>query len=174
MRRLRATPEDRRYEVIDGELFMTPAPTPFHQIVSIRLTRLLTDFTQERGLGTVLQAPCDVVLSPHDILQPDIFFVSAARRAIIGDRYVGPAPELVIEVLSPSTETRDRIAKAKRYATFGVGEMWLVDPAAQTIEVLVSTADGFRQHLLAEGSGLVRSTVLPGLKFPASLIFRPL
>lgn len=167
-------PEDRRYEVLDGELFMTPAPTPFHQIVLIRLMRLLDDFVEARGLGTVLLAPCDVVLSRYDVLQPDILFVSGKRRSIIGEKYVGPAPDLVVEVLSPSTESRDRIAKAKRYATFGVQEMWLVDPAAKTIEILVNTEDGFRRESLYSEAEYVRSVILRGLEFPAKPIFRPL
>jgi Uma2 family endonuclease len=167
-------PEDRRYEVIDGEPFLTPAPTLFHQAVLSRLNRLLEDFVQATGLGVVLQAPCDVVLSTFDILQPDTFFVSAPRRPILTEKYVAGAPDLVVEVLSPSTESRDRVAKAKRYATFGVREMWLVDPDAKTIEVLVNSAEGFRREALYGEADTVRSTILSGLEFPAGPIFRPI
>jgi Uma2 family endonuclease len=167
-------PEDRRYEVIDGEVFLTPAPTTFHQLVKKRLGRLLDDFVESGRLGLVLDAPCDVVLSDHDVLQPDILFVSTARKPIVSERYVGPAPDLVIEVLSPSTETRDRVAKAKRYATYGVREMWLVDPAAKTIEVLVNSEEGFRRQALYGETDTVRSVVLPGFEFSAAPIFRPI
>ena len=167
-------PEDRRYEVVDGELVVTPAPTPFHQIVLLRLMKLLDAFVESHRAGTVLLAPCDVVLSRYDVLQPDILFVSSERRPIIGEKYVGPAPDLVVEVLSPSTADRDRTAKAKRYATFGVREMWLVDPDARTIEVLVNEGDGFRREALHGEADLVRSVVLSGLEFPVSPVFRPI
>jgi Uma2 family endonuclease len=114
------------------------------------------------------------VLSQDDVLQPDILFVSAERRPVIGEKYVGPAPDLVVEVLSPSTERRDRIAKAKRYATFGVCEMWLVDPAAKTIEVLANAGEGFRREALYSEAETVRSVILPGLEFAAAPVFRPI
>jgi Uma2 family endonuclease len=153
---------------------LTPAPTTFHQIVKRRIVRLLEDFVEPQDLGTILDAPCDVVLSQNDVLQPDILFVSTARASIVGEKYVGPAPDLVIEVLSPSTETRDRVAKAKRYATFGVREMWLVDPSAKMIEVLVNSEEGFRREALYGEADTVRSVILPGLEVPAAPIFRPI
>ena len=167
-------PEDRRYEVVDGQLFVTPAPTPFHQVVLGRLWRLLVDFVEARRLGTVLLAPCDVVLSKFDVLQPDILFVSSERRSIIGEKYVGPAPDLVVEVLSPSTAERDRTAKAKRYATFGVREMWLVDSEAWTIEVLLNVGEGLRREALYGKREIVRSVILPGLEFPTAPVFDPI
>jgi Uma2 family endonuclease len=136
--------------------------------------RLLEDFAEAGGLGLVLDAPCDVVLSDFDVLQPDALFVSTARLPIVGEKYVGPAPDLVIEVLSPSTENRDRVLKAKRYANFGVQEMWLIDPAAKTIEVLVSSEEGFRREALYCEEDTVRSVVLPGFEFPALPVFRPI
>ncbi len=165
-------PEDRRYEVIDGEPFVTPAPTTMHQVVKKRLVRLLDDHVESGQLGIVLDAPYDVVLSEYDVLQPDILFVSAARRPIVGPKYAGPAPDLVVEVLSPSTEDRDRVVKAKRYATFGVREMWLVDPEAKTIEVLVNTEEGFTREALYVEADIVRSVILTGLEFPARPLFR--
>ena len=113
-------PEDRRHEVIDGELYLTPAPTPYHQLVKQRIERLLLEHVEGRALGQILDAPCDVVLSRFDVLQPDIFFVSSSRLAIIGEKFITGAPDLVVEVLSPGTRRRDRISKAKRYARFGV------------------------------------------------------
>ncbi len=167
-------PEDRRYEVVDGELFLTPAPTLFHQAVKGRIKRLLDDFIEPRGLGFVFDAPTDVVLSPHDVVQPDILVVLGDRRSILTEKFVAGAPDLVIEVLSPSTEERDRIAKAKRYATFGVREMWLVDPQAKSIEVRTNTGDGFLRHgPYAEGE-TIRSTVLAGLEFAVEPVFRPI
>jgi Uma2 family endonuclease len=167
-------PEDRRYEIVDGEPFLTPAPTTLHQIVSGRLEHVLREFLNRTGVGVMLHAPCDVVLSPHDVVQPDILIVTAQRKAIIAEKYVAGAPDLVVEILSPSTESRDRVAKAKRYATFGVREMWLVDPATGTIEVLVNSEEGFRRAELYGEAMSVHSEILPGLEFETAPIFRPI
>jgi Uma2 family endonuclease len=167
-------PEDRRYEVIDGELFPTPAPTLFHQAVSERIGHRLREHLRRTGAGVMFYAPCDVVLSTHDVVQPDILVVTTERRAILSDKFVAGAPDLIVEVLSPSTESRDRVAKAKRYAAFGVREMWLVDPAAKTIEVLVNAGDGFRRDSLDAEGDTVRSAILSGLEFPAAPVFRPI
>jgi Uma2 family endonuclease len=167
-------PEDRRYEVIDGELFVTPSPTLRHQLVKMRLVRLLEDFAGQSGSGTVVDAPFDVVLSRHDVVQPDILFVSRTRETLLGERYADGAPDLIVEVLSPSTEARDRVLKAKRYATFGVREMWLVDPAAKTIEILVNSEEGFRREALYGEKNIVRSVILLGFEFLAERVFRPM
>ena len=163
-------PEDRRYEVIDGELYLTPAPTPYHQIVKGRIERLLQDHVEGAKLGMVLDAPCDVVLSQFDVLQPDIFFISSERLAIIGERYISEGPELVIEVLSPGTRKRDRVWKAKRYAHFGVREMWIADPDKRTIEVFVNE-EGFRRSALYAGEDVLLSPLLPGLEIALARVF---
>jgi len=167
-------PEDRRYEVIDGEPFLTPAPSPKHQDVVLELVTILREFVTARRLGKVVLSPCDVLLSKFDIFQPDIFFIAAGRESIVGEKYISGAPDLVVEVLSPSTETRDREAKAKRYATFGVREMWLVDPIRKTIEVLVGSEEGWRRVALYAEGDTVRSVILSGLEFPAAPVFRPI
>jgi Uma2 family endonuclease len=168
-------PEDQRYEVVDGELLLTPAPTTLHQLAKRRLVRILEDFGESTGLGSILDAPYDVVLSRYDVLQPDVLFVTTARKQVIGEKNIQGAPDLVVEVLSPSTEERDRVAKAKRYALFGVREMWLADPDAKTIEVFVNSAEGFRRTALYGEADTARSaTVLPGLGFPVAPVFRPL
>jgi Uma2 family endonuclease len=164
-------PDDRRYEVIDGELYLTPAPTPYHQIVSRRIERLIEDHVEEAKLGIVIDAPCDVVLSQFDVLQPDIFFISTGRLAVIGEKYISDAPDLVVEVLSPGTQKRDRFMKAKRYARFGVLEMWIADPRKKTIEVFVNTEDGFRRQALYAGDDVLRSPLLPGLEVPLARVF---
>ena len=164
-------PEDRRYEVIDGELFLTPAPTPFHQLVKSRIERLLQDHVEREALGLVLDAPCDVVLSRFDVLQPDIFFISAERRSVIGEKFISDAPDLVVEVLSPGTRRRDRVLKAKRYASFGVVEMWIADPDKKTVEVFVNTGEAFRREALYAGEDVLRSPLLPGLEVPLARVF---
>jgi Uma2 family endonuclease len=164
-------PEDRRYEVIEGELYMTPAPTPYHQLVKGRIKRVLDNFVETHGLGTVLDAPCDVVLSETDVVQPDILFVSSERRAIIGEKFIAGAPDLMVEVLSPSTEERDRTLKAKLYAKAGVRELWLADPESRTIEILVSSAEGFRRHDFGGAGRIVASALLSGLELAVDQTF---
>jgi Uma2 family endonuclease len=164
-------PDDRRYEVIDGELYLTPAPTPYHQIVSRRIERLLEDHVEKAKLGIVIHAPCDVVLSQFDVLQPDIFFISTGRMAVIGEKYISDAPDLVVEVLSPGTRKRDRFIKSKRYARFGVREMWIADPQKKTIEVFVNAEEGFRRDALYAGDDVLRSPLLPGLEVQLSRVF---
>ncbi|HEV8232329.1 MAG TPA: Uma2 family endonuclease [Thermoanaerobaculia bacterium] len=167
-------PDDRRYEVIDGELVLTPAPTPFHQIVKQRIEQFLLERVNAGGLGQVLDAPCDVVLSRFDVLQPDIFFVSSGRLAIIGEKYISEGPDLVVEVLSPGTRKRDRVLKSKRYAHFGVREMWIANPDKKTIEVFVNTEGGFRREALYGGDDVLCSPLLPGLEVPLARVFEPL
>lgn len=125
------TPDDVRYELIEGELVvMEPAPTTSHQRVLVDLAVLLVPFVKGHGLGEVLIAPTDVYLSDTNVLQPDLLFVSAARASIITERDVHGAPDLVVEIASPSTRRRDRGIKMDLYARHGVAEYWLVDPSA--------------------------------------------
>jgi Uma2 family endonuclease len=164
-------PDDRRYEVIDGELYLTPAPTPYHQLVKQRIEGFLLEHVEEQRLGRILDAPCDVVLSQFDVLQPDIFFISTARMGVIGEKYISDAPDLVVEVLSPGTSKRDRFIKAKRYARFGVRELWIADPRKKTIEVFVNTEDGFRREASYAGGAVLSSPLLPGLEVPLARVF---
>jgi Uma2 family endonuclease len=167
-------PEDRRYEVIDGELYLTPAPTPYHQTVAMRLGFLLNTHAVEFGIGKVFMAPCDVVLSRFDVLQPDIFFISSGRLSVIGEKYISDAPDLVVEVLSPGTRKRDRLLKARRYVHFGVREMWIADPGKKTIEVFVRTEEGFRRAALYAGEDVLCSPLLPGFEVPLAKVFSPI
>jgi Uma2 family endonuclease len=164
-------PDERRYEVIDGELYLTPAPTPYHQLVGKRIGFLLDTYVQSGGLGEVFLAPCDLVLSKFDVLQPDVFFIAEERRSIIGEKYISEAPDLVVEVLSPSTADRDRVKKAARYAKFGVKEMWIADPAAKTIEVYVASEGEFRRDREYVEPDVLRSPLLPGLEIPLARVF---
>jgi Uma2 family endonuclease len=164
-------PEDRRYEILDGDLFMTPAPTPYHQLVSKRIEHFLDDHVQKSRLGEVLYAPCDVVLSATDVLQPDILFVANDRMSIIGEKYISAAPDLVVEVLSLSTAERDQTLKTKIYARFGVRELWIASPEAKTVEVSVNTRDAFRREAICSLGDVLQSPLMPGLEIPLSEVF---
>jgi Uma2 family endonuclease len=164
-------PEDRRYEIIDGDLFMTPAPGTSHQRLIGRLYHYLDDHVRTGKLGEVLMAPCDVVLSPTDVVQPDLLFVATGRSAIVGEKFITAAPDLVVEVLSPSTEDRDRTVKTKLYARFGVRELWIADPDTKRIEIFTNPGDGFRQEAVFGLGTVLRSTLLPGLEIPIAEVF---
>ena len=132
----RTAPPDKRYELLDGDLLLTPAPSIKHQRVQVRLGRRLAQFIEKRALGEFFFAACDVVLSDTDVVQPDLLFVSRERdRLLRNGENVRGAPDLVAEILSPATVDRDRGYKRTLYATHAVTECWLIDPDAETVEV---------------------------------------
>ena len=136
-------PEDKRYELHDGDLVLVPSPKERHQKTSLNLAAELRLFTRRTGIGYIYIAPFDVIFSNTDVVQPDVIFVSSERLEIITPDNIQGAPDLVIEVLSPSTAHRDRTFKRALYARHGVREFWLVDTDAHTIEVLLLGASGY-------------------------------
>ena len=163
--------DENRYELIDGELYMAPAPTWEHQESIGNLYSVLRDFVRTSGLGRVVVSPIDVYLSDEDVFQPDIVFVSVERLDIIHSSGVHGAPDLVIEMLSPSTEQRDLTVKRDRYAMFDVKEYWLADPIARTIVVLRLADGAFEQvGVFAEGM-TVETPLMPGLRVDVSVVF---
>jgi Uma2 family endonuclease len=132
-------PEDSwRYEVIDGVLHMTPPPRTRHQIIQTDLSALMWAHARQHQLGQVIAAPCAVQLPNQPVpLQPDILFVQAGRTDIIGEAQVEGAPDLVVEILSPSNWLYDRREKFTLYQEAGVTEYWIVDPDQRTVEVFV-------------------------------------
>lgn len=104
----RSTPDDKRYELLDGELVLAPAPRTTHQIVQTNMGWRMAQYVHEHDLGRIFFAPTDVVLAETNIVQPDIAFVSRERAHIIEENDIQGAPDLVVEVLSPSTASRDR------------------------------------------------------------------
>ena len=129
-------PGDERYELIDGELILVAAPNHIHQWIISNLMWLLQQYVRPADLGRIYCAPFDVVLSNNDVVQPDVLFVSTERLHIITDANVQGAPDLVIEILSPSTARLDRTRKRALYERHGVKEMWLVDADEYKITVL--------------------------------------
>ncbi|GAB5403294.1 MAG: Uma2 family endonuclease [Aureliella sp.] len=141
-------PDDgKRHEIIDGEHFINPAPSTYHQEVSRRIQFQLYTQIELEKLGAVIDAPVDVQLSPHDIVQPDLVIVLTDNRIVTPTKVKG-SPEHVIEILSPSTEQNDRKLKFDLYQRSGIGEYWIVDPAEQTIEQFVLTDSKYvpREH----------------------------
>jgi Uma2 family endonuclease len=130
-------PDDgNRYEVIAGDLYVTPSPDRSHQKVSSRLNALFLAFCEEQGAGDVYQAPFDVIFGEGDYLEPDLVFVREDRvDEVIRDHGIVGTPDLIVEILSDSTERRDRGIKRERYAAYGVPEYWIIDTDAKHVEV---------------------------------------
>jgi Uma2 family endonuclease len=164
-------PEDKRYEILDGELFVVPAPNIRHQRVVKKITMALIRQLEETGFGEILQAPCDVVFSEENVLQPDILYVREQRYDIIGEMNVRGAPDLIVEILSPATRGKDLEIKRKIYAAYGVQEYWVVDPEATTVEVLAWSASGYVSAGRYDASQCLSSPLLPKLNLPLSEIF---
>ena len=165
------TPEDKRYELIEGELIMTPSPVPYHQWISKNILYELEQFVRERKIGKVFDAPCDVYLDDENVLQPDILFISNEHAGIIGEKNVQGAPDLVIEILSPGTRTKDLATKRKIYAKFGVREYWVVDPDANTVEILTLKDEGYVTSAICRESDRALSPLLPQLRLKLTKIF---
>jgi Uma2 family endonuclease len=156
-----ALPDDgNRYEIIAGVLYMTPAPGTGHQSISARVVTFLVTHVEFAGLGRVFAAPVDVELAPDTVVQPDIVVVlSANLDRITPSRIIG-APDLVVEILSPGTAGYDRREKQDAYARAGVGEYWIVDPGAQTVELLTLEQGGYRSHGVFRGQARLPSSVV--------------
>ena len=163
-------PEGDRRELIEGDFYVVPAPSFRHQIISRNLGNILWEFVRGRSLGQVVSAPTDVVLSPESVVQPDILFISNERRGIITEANVSGAPDLVVEILSPSTAERDRELKLTLYARYGVREYWIVDPEDSSVEVLTLEEAGVGS-VQRYTSGRVESPLLPGLEVALDEVF---
>lgn len=167
-------PEDGcRHEILDGDHHVTPSPFFRHQRVSGRLHGSLEPFVYERKLGVVLAAPMDVVLSPRDVAQPDLLFISNARMGIVTRKNIQGAPDLVVEILSDSTRRQDEEVKLGLYDQFGVQEYWTLDPDENSARIHRRTGGRLRVAAeLAAASGDVLTTpLLPGLEIPLATIF---
>ena len=153
-------PDDTRYELLDGELIMTPAPNIPHQDSLFDLGVDLKLLTRRARIGRVFIAPVDVILSDTDVVQPDIMFVSNARAHTITDDNIRGAPDLVVEILSPGTAERDRTFKRDLYARHGVKEYWMVDTVLRQIRQLMLDWDEFRlAGVFGVGDTLVSPTL---------------
>jgi Uma2 family endonuclease len=158
-------------ELWDGELIISPSPSFFHQKIVIRVSRWLDDWVTQRNLGEVIVSPLDMVLSPHRVTQPDIGFIAKDRLSIIGRVINGPV-DLAIEVISLGNRNRDRIEKRDLYEQYGVKEYWIIDPEAETVDVLW-LENGRYQLFMRSGAGqLASSRVLPGFELPVTSIFQ--
>ena len=165
-------PDDgKKYEIIDGELIMTPSPLSVHQRILRNLVRIFDTYVSKNRLGEVLFAPLDVILSMTDVVQPDFIFVPQDRSDIITKKNIIAAPDLVIEILSESTETLDRVTKKGLYERYGVKEYWIVDPSARTVEQYVLENKSYRSVGTFKEHDVVEVKTIEGLPVKLSEIF---
>jgi Uma2 family endonuclease len=169
---LKLIPPDRnRYEIVDGELFVSPAAKTLHQIIVVNLLTILNLYIRQRRLGRVLAAPYDVVFALGTVLEPDVLFVSNARLHYIGEDNLSGPPDLAVEVISESTRRLDREVKLKQYALYEVSEYWLVGPEGNSVEVFRLKEEGYE---LAERLGFgdtLTSALFPGLKLAVASLW---
>ncbi len=140
---------------------MAPAPIPFHQQVRVTIVTLLNSFVRHKKLGRVLDSPIDVLFSKTDVVQPDIVFISKSNLNIVEEKYIHGAPDLVVEVLSPGTQKKDRTIKHKLYEKHGVQEYWIVSPEGRSVD----------QYILQDGSMILQTVftvqdTLTSTRFP--------
>ena len=157
-------------ELWDGEVIMSPAPSYFHQKIVLRFYRRLDDWVSEHRLGDVVTAPIDMVLSSHRVMQPDVVFIARDHLGIIGKAITGPV-DLAVEVISLGDRQRDRIEKRDLYEQYGVKEYWLVDPEAQTVEVLHLVNGRYQLSSRCTLGQRASSELLPGFSIAVSELF---
>jgi Uma2 family endonuclease len=177
-------PEDgKRHEIVDGEHCVTPSPNTRHQQISGNIFGLLWVYLRAHAAGRVFQAPYDVVLSPVDVIEPDVIYVSNERASIVTPANIQGSPDLVVEITSPSTRARDETMKRRLYERSDVLEYWVVDPEIDVVRVYRRAGDdaGTRpagrpfdrpQELSREAGDELTSPLLPDVSLPLDEIFR--
>ena len=164
-------PDDgNRYELADGELIVSPAPTTDHQGISARCGALLFR-AEEAGYGRMFTAPTDVYLGPYQVVQPDLLFVAHERLDIITRMYVAGAPDLVIEILSPGTRDHDLGWKKTLYAREGVRHYWVADPVEQTIAPFVLDGRGYADVAPLAGDAILSCPLFPAIVSTVARLF---
>jgi Uma2 family endonuclease len=158
-------------QLINGELIMSPSPSPLHQKVIGQLYSRIAIEAEKSG-GELFFSPIDLYIDKKNVYQPDLVYVSANKKNIITGRGIEGVPDLVVEVISPSNSYTDRYEKKNRYQQFGIPEYWIVDPANETLEVYSGT-NWEKPTLYLAGEGEVKSGILQGLTFDLKTIFTP-
>ncbi|CAA9568038.1 MAG: hypothetical protein AVDCRST_MAG33-2242 [uncultured Thermomicrobiales bacterium] len=168
---LAATPDDGRiYELLNGEIVVSAAPTWKHQVVLQMLNRSIDGWVVQHGTGIALTAPVDIVLDAENVLQPDLLYVGPDNPGRVRNGRFHGAPDLAVEIISPTSRNRDATVKAMRYALAGIREFWLVDPDLRTIALF--ELDGtFYTERAPESDGVFVSGVLTGLRLDPASVF---
>ncbi|MEQ1759445.1 MAG: Uma2 family endonuclease [Vicinamibacterales bacterium] len=169
-------PDDgQRHELIDGEHYVTPSPNMRHQVILGNLHFLIRQYLEGQPLGRVFLSPFDVVFTDFDVVEPDLLYMSHQRAGeILTSKHVRGTPELVIEIGSPSTRSRDETIKRRLYEREGVSEYWFVDPEIDVVRVYRRQREGFARpvELSSEAGEVLMTPLLPGLALPLPQVFR--
>lgn len=168
-------PDDgRRYELIDGELYLSPAPTPFHQTVSRRLQHALMLLLEDKGLAYIFNAPCDIIINEQSVVQPDLAIVRIDRKAIVSKRGIEGPPDIAVEILSPSNRSNDERVKLAAYARFGIPEYWIVDPELGWVDQHTLTAAGYGPARRFDRAATLISPTFAEIAIVLEPVFQPL
>jgi Uma2 family endonuclease len=168
-------PDDgKRHELIDGEHYVTASPNMRHQQISMNLTLMIGSWLEAHPQGRLFYAPFDVVFSKFDVVEPDVLYVSNERSNVLTAPNVQGAPDLVIEIGSPSTRQRDETIKRRLYERSNVVEYWIVDPDIEVVRVYRRSGDSFARpsELSREADDVLTTDLMPGLELPLARIFR--
>ena len=165
------TPDEERYELINGELLMAPAPFPLHQNISAELHMRLMLFVKDNKMGKVLAAPCDIYFDEENTVQPDIFFIAKERLNIIGEKKIEGAPDITIEIVSSNSAYRDLVKKKKLYAKFGVKEYWIVMLEEKAVEIYILKEKKYHLFKSFTEKDTLTSPILKGFQLILREIF---
>lgn len=163
--------DNNRYEIFNGELLMVPAPSTDHQEISRNIGSLIWSFVKQEGLGKVFNAPVDVVFDDDEVFQPDIVFIKSENQHIIRKSAIKGIPDLIVEIVSPSSTFYDTVEKKEVYGKYGVKEYWLVFPDEKVIEIFISGKEGYVEFCKSKKKGMVKSNVLEGLEIDSKDVF---
>ncbi|MFN2509354.1 MAG: Uma2 family endonuclease [Chthoniobacterales bacterium] len=161
-----------RFQLIDGEFHMAPAPNTYHQIISRNLQYIVMDFLEENPVGELFNAPFDVYLSDVDVFQPDLCVFSKEQLHYLDERGATSAPWLVVEILSKSSSRLDRGPKREVYARCGTRELWLIDPEKKELAVYDLRKDAERPARTFKEGETVTTPLLPGLEISLARVFK--
>ncbi len=164
-------PEGAPYQLIAGELIMSPSPSFFHQRIQYRLANVLGNFVERNKLGILVGSPLDVYFSEENIYQPDLIFIRADRAHGIRKDKLRVIPDLVIEVLSPSTAYYDFTRKKEMYCTHGVEEYWIIDPEMETVEIMLKRGEIYQTEAILKKPALLESAMFPGFSMKIEDVF---
>jgi Uma2 family endonuclease len=159
------------YELLNGHIVKKQAPSPQHQKAVANLNWLINNFTREHDLGDCYTSPIDVFFDKYNNTQPDILFIKKDRLFIVTPHGIEGHPDLIVEVLSPSSYRNDKVDKMKIYCQFGVSEYWIVDPNNKAVEVYTLENNAYTMSVLASESGEITSKVLADFKVEIEKIF---
>lgn len=165
------TPEGNLYELLNGNLVMSPSPYTKHQVVSMELTLLLGTFVKQKKLGKIFDAPTDVYFDDDNCVQPDLLYIANEHSHIITEKNIKGVPDLIIEIVSPSSVHRDTVEKKQLYARFGVNEFWLVYPDEKIIEIYVIKKNNYILGKCFMQGDILESPLFKGLKIKLEEVF---